>query len=166
MSEKTASAYLKSVKSSPLKAMKIAGAIKRMPVSKALDVLQFSKLKLASVFRSLVYSAMSNAENNHNLDVDNLYIEKIDIGRSYALRRFRARGRGKSGKIIKTFSNIRVTLAEMNEDIESKKEKNINNNKKEKAKAKAKVKKDNASSENKEAKEPQSEEKKSQPKKG
>ncbi len=112
MSEKIAIAYLKAVKSSPLKVMKVTGAIKNMPVSRALDVLKFSKLKLAPIVRGLVYSAMSNAENNHNLDVDNLYIQRIDVGRAFALKRFAARGRGKSSRILKTFSNIRVVLAE------------------------------------------------------
>ena len=69
-------------------------------------------LKIASTVRALVYSAMSNAENNHNMDVDNLYVKDVDVGRAFALRRFSARGRGKSSRILKTFSNIRVILAE------------------------------------------------------
>lgn len=112
MSEKIAFASLKTVKSSPLKVMKITGSLSGMPVSRALDVLKFSKLKLAPIVRGLIYSAMSNAENNHNLDVDNLYIKKIDIGRAFALKRFAARGRGKSSRILKTFSNIKVFVAE------------------------------------------------------
>ena len=112
MSEKTAVAYLKSVKSSPLKVMKVANAIKKMPVEKALNALRFSKLKLAPIIRSLVYSAMSNAENNHDMDVDNLYISRIDIGKAFTLKRFHTRGRGKSSRILKTYSNIRVVLAE------------------------------------------------------
>ncbi len=116
MSEKTAVAYLKSVKSSPLKVMKVAKGIRNMPVSRALDLLKFSKLKLAPVLRGLVYSAMSNAENNHDMDVDNLYIKRIDIGKAFVLKRFHTRGRGKSSRILKTFSNIRVVLAEREEE--------------------------------------------------
>lgn len=116
MSEKVAVAYLKSVKSSPLKVMKVARAIRNMPVDRALNLLQFSKLKLAPIMRALVYSAMSNAENNHNLDADNLYIKRIDIGKAFSLRRFAARGRGKSSKILKTYSNIRVVLAEIQDE--------------------------------------------------
>lgn len=123
MSEKIASAYLKSVKSSPLKVMKVANAVRNMPVSRALDVLKFSKLKLAPILRDLIYSAMSNAENNHNLDVDNLYIQKIDIGRAFALKRFHTRGRGKSSRIVKTFSNIRVVVAEAEDEDSAKKDK-------------------------------------------
>ncbi len=116
MSEKIAVAHLKAVKSSPLKVMRVAKGIQNMPVSKALDVLKFSKLKLSSVVRGLIYSAMSNAENNHNLDVDNLYVKRIDVGRSFALKRFSPRGRGKSSRILKTFSNIRVVLAQKAEE--------------------------------------------------
>jgi large subunit ribosomal protein L22 len=122
MSEKIASAYLKAVKSSPLKVMKVTGSIKKLPVTRALEVLQFSKLKLAPIVRALIYSAMANAENNHNLDVDNLYIKRIDIGRAFALKRFAARGRGKSSRILKTYSNIRVVLAEKEEEKVAKKE--------------------------------------------
>ena len=78
MTEKNSVAYLKAVKSSPLKVKKVAGGIVGMPVSKALDLLKFSKLKISSTIRALVYSAMSNAENNHNLDIDSLYIKRID----------------------------------------------------------------------------------------
>ncbi len=112
MTENLAKASLKSVKSSPLKVMKITKNITGTNVSHALKVLQFSNLKLASTIRSLVYSAMSNAENNHNMDIDNLYIKEINVGRAFALKRFSARGRGKSSKILKTFSNICVILAE------------------------------------------------------
>ncbi len=126
MSEKIAVAYLKAVKSSPLKVQKLTGNLTGMPVSRVLDVLKFSKLKLAPIVRGLVYSAMSNAENNHNLDVDNLYVSRIDVGRAFALKRFSARGRGKSSRILKTFSNIRVVLAEKKQEekiVKAKKEK-------------------------------------------
>ncbi|HLD76841.1 MAG TPA: uL22 family ribosomal protein, partial [Rickettsiales bacterium] len=99
--------------------MKVAGGVQNMPVAKALNLLKFSKLKLAATVRGLIYSAMSNAENNHNLDVDNLYVKKIDIGRAFALKRFATRGRGKSSRILKTFSNIRVVLAEKKEEKKS-----------------------------------------------
>lgn len=112
MTEKTAIASLQTVKSSPLKVMRVTKNITGRSVAEALKLLQFSKLKLAPILRALIYSAMSNAENNHNMDVDNLYVKEIDVGRAFALRRFAARGRGKSSRILKTFSNIRVILAE------------------------------------------------------
>ena len=112
MTQNLAVAYLSAVKSSPLKVMRVTKNVSGMPVSEALKFLQFSKLKIATVVKALVYSAMSNAENNHNMDVDKLYIKDVDVGRAFALRRFAARGRGKSSRILKTFSNIRVILAE------------------------------------------------------
>jgi len=115
MTEKVAVAYLSAVKSSPLKVMKLTGNLSGRPVSEVLKILKFCNLKLAPVVSGLVYSAMSNAENNHNMDVDNLYVKQIDIGRAFALKRFAARGRGKSSRILKTFSNVRVVLAEKQE---------------------------------------------------
>lgn len=112
MTEKIAVASLQTVKSSPLKVMRVTKNIVGRSVSESLKLLQFSKLKLAPIVRALICSAMSNAENNHNMDVDNLYVKEIDVGRAFALRRFAARGRGKSSSILKTFSNIKVILAE------------------------------------------------------
>jgi large subunit ribosomal protein L22 len=112
MKENLSVASLKSVKSSPVKVMKVTKNITGLKVSKALIFLDFSKLKISKIVKNVVYSAMSNAENNHNMDVDNLYIKDINVGRAFALKRFSARGRGKSSRILKTFSNIKVILAE------------------------------------------------------
>jgi large subunit ribosomal protein L22 len=116
MTQKLAVAYVNTVKSSPIKVMRITKNIVGRPVAEVLKLLQFSNLKLAPIVRAVVYSAMSNAENNHNMDVDNLYVKDVDVGRAFALRRFAARGRGKSSRILKTFSNIRVILAEKSEE--------------------------------------------------
>ena len=116
---KTAQATLKSVKSSPVKVMKITKNITGRPVSEVLMILQFSNLKLAPVIRALIYSAMANAENNHDMNIDDLYIKEINVGRAFALRRFAARGRGKSSRILKTFSNIKVILAQYDNDKET-----------------------------------------------
>ena len=112
MTQKIVKASQKVVKSSPVKVMRVTKNITGLKVSEALKLLQFSKLKISTTVRALVYSAMSNAENNHNMDVDNLYVKDVDVGRAFALRRFSARGRGRSSRILKTFSNIRVILAE------------------------------------------------------
>jgi large subunit ribosomal protein L22 len=110
--EKCAVAYLNAVKSSPLKVMKLTRNLTNLPVAEVLTKLKFCNLKIAKPVRELVYSAMSNAENNHNMDVDNLIIKRIDVGRAFALKRFSARARGRSSRILKTFSNIRVVLVE------------------------------------------------------
>ncbi len=108
------SAYLKSIKSSPLKIIKLTRNLRGMLVSDAIKNLKFCKLKVAPVVSSLIYSAMSNAENNHNLDIDNLIIDRIDVGKAFVLKRFSARARGRSNRITKTFSNIRVVLVANN----------------------------------------------------
>ena len=105
-------AYLNAVKSSPTKIMRVTKNISGLQVSQAIKLLTFSNLKSSTVVRALIYSAMSNAENNLNINIDNLYVEKIEVGKSFSLRRFATRGRGKSTRILKTFSNIRVTLIE------------------------------------------------------
>jgi len=109
---KIAKASQKALKSSPLKVMKITKNITGLKVSQALTILKFSKLKLSSTIRAIIYSAVSNAENNHNMDADNLYIKEINVGRAFALKRFSARGRGKSSRILKTYSNITVIVEE------------------------------------------------------
>lgn len=121
MTQKLAAASLKTVKSSPVKVMRVTKNITGRSVSEVLKLLQFSNLKLAPIIRAVVYSAMSNAENNHNMDVDNLYVKEVNVGRAFALRRFAARGRGKSSRILKTFSNLEVILAEKSADSAEKK---------------------------------------------
>lgn len=116
MKENIATASHESLKSSPIKVMKITKNITGKPVSEVLMTLQFSNLKLAPIVRALIYSAMSNAENNHNMDVDKLFIKEINVGRAFVLKRFSARGRGKSSRILKTYSNIKVILSQYNED--------------------------------------------------
>ena len=121
MTQKIVKASQKVVKSSPVKVMRVTKNITGLKVSEALKLLQFSKIKISTTIRALVYSAMSNAENNHNMDVDNLFIKEINVGRAFALKRFAARGRGKSSRILKTYSNITVILAEKESEEKLKK---------------------------------------------
>jgi len=109
---KIASSYLSSIKSSPLKVTKLTNNLTNMSVTEVLTKLKFCNLKIAKPVKDLLYSAMANAENNHNMDVDNLFIKRIDVGRAFALKRFSARARGRSSQILKTFSNIRIVLME------------------------------------------------------
>lgn len=112
MSDRISTASLKAVKGSPTKVMRVTKNIVGKSVSEVLKLLRFSNLRLAPTLRALVYSAMSNAENNHNLDTDVLYVKDVDVGRAFALKRSATRGRGKSSRILKTFSKVRVILAE------------------------------------------------------
>ncbi len=121
MTKKVAIASLKSIKSSPLKVRKVTNSIKGLSVKKALEILRFSNLKIAPVVYSLIYSAAANAENNHGMSADSLFVAGFQVGRAFALKRFSARGRGKSSRILKTFSNITVTLSEKETFLEIKK---------------------------------------------
>jgi large subunit ribosomal protein L22 len=105
-------AYLQSVKTSPLKVTRVTGAVTGMKASDAVRYLTFSNVKMAAYVKSLILSALSNAENNHNMDIDELYVEKFDVGKAFTLKRLSPRARGRSNRILKRFTNIRVYLAE------------------------------------------------------
>jgi len=105
-------AYLQSVKTSPLKVTRVTGAVTGMKASDAVRHLSFCNLKMGSYIKSLILSALSNAENNHNMDIDDLYVEKFDVGKAFTLKRMSARARGRSNRFLKRFTNIRVYLAE------------------------------------------------------
>jgi large subunit ribosomal protein L22 len=89
-----------------------ANLVRNMKASEAVLTLSFQVQKSCQIIRKLLLSAIANAENNHNMDVDNLFVKRIDVGRAFALKRFSARARGRSSQILKTFSNIRVVLVE------------------------------------------------------
>lgn len=113
--KKTAEAKLRSVKASPIKLGALARSIKGMPVNKASMALTFSKKAVASELNKLLKSAMANAENNHGLDIDNLIIDRVDVGKAMVMKRFRARAKGRGCRILKPFSNIRIVLIEKGE---------------------------------------------------
>lgn len=109
---KTAEAHLKSVRISPIKLSAVTRSITGMPVNKAVMALTFSNKAIAGAVNKLLKSAMANAENNHGLDIDNLFIERIDVGKSMVMKRFRARAKGRGARILKPFSNMRIVLIE------------------------------------------------------
>ncbi len=116
MSEKKfAQAYLKSLLVSPIKLNKITRAIAGLPVEKAMMQLDFCNLKSAKAVRDLLKSAMMNAENNHGMDIDKLIIHRIDSGKAFVMKRFRARARGRGNRILKPFCNLRIILTEVEE---------------------------------------------------
>jgi len=113
--KKTAEAHLKSVKVSPIKLSALARSITGMPVNKAVMALTFSNKSIAVVLNKLLKSAMANAENNHGLDIDNLFISRVDVGKSMVLKRFMPRAKGRGCRILKPFSNVRIILMEKGE---------------------------------------------------
>ena len=85
-------------------------------LERALAELQFSRKRIAQDVRKCVMSAVANAENNHGLDVDDLVVSEAYVGKNMVLKRFQARGRGRSGRILKPFSQITVIVREARDD--------------------------------------------------
>ena len=100
----------KMLKTSPQKLNLVAALIRRKPVAKALADLAFSKKRVAIDVRKTLQSAIANAENNHNLDVDDLIVAEAWVGKSLVLKRGQPRARGRYGKIMKPFSQITIKV--------------------------------------------------------
>ena len=111
----------KSLKSSPQKTNLVLGLIRGLKVEKAINNLIFSKRRISGDILKILKSAISNAENNHQLDIDKLFVKEASVGKSMVLKRFRPRARGRAGKILKTFSRIRILVQEK-EELEEKKQ--------------------------------------------
>ncbi len=93
----------------------VAALIRGRKVEEALNVLSFSKRAMAVDVKKVLQSAIANAENNHNLDVDALVVSEASVGKSITMKRFHARGRGKSTRIEKPFSRIRIVVEQSEE---------------------------------------------------
>ncbi len=115
MNQKTAEAFLKSIRISPIKLSAVTRTISRMPANKAVVALSFSNKAIAKDVKKVLKSAMANAENNHGMDIDNLVIHRIDVGKAMVMKRFRARAKGRGARILKPFSNLRIVLIEKGE---------------------------------------------------
>ncbi len=110
MAEFEVKAVARFVRISPRKVHKIIGAVKKMPVEAGLNRLHFMPQKAARLVEKVVRSAVANAENNHDLDVDTLVIQNITADQGPTLKRFRARARGRGTRILKRSSHITVIL--------------------------------------------------------
>ena len=106
LSDVEAMAKLSSLRTSPRKLNLVAQSIRGLPVQRALNELEFSPKRIAADVRKALYSAISNAENNHNLDIDNLVVAQAFVGKNLVMKRFSARARGRSSRILKPFSEI------------------------------------------------------------
>ena len=95
----------------------VAESIRGHSVEDALSQLAFSKRRIAGDVRKIVQSAVANAENNHDLDVDRLYIAEATVGRAMVLKRWRPRARGRTAQILKPFSNLTVIVREREEPL-------------------------------------------------
>ena len=112
LGETEAQAVLSNVRISPRKLNLVAGLIRNRGAAEAVATLTFSKRRIAQDVKKVLQSAIANAENNHQLDVDRLVVTRAEVGKSIVMRRFHARGRGKSAQIEKWFSHIKIVVAE------------------------------------------------------
>ncbi len=115
IADNEAIAVCKMVRISPQKLNLVAGLIRGKKVEKALADLTFSKRRIAGDVKKVLESAIANAENNHGLDVDSLVVAEASVGKSLVMKRFRPRARGRTGKILKPFSRIRIMVREVEE---------------------------------------------------
>ena len=116
VAENEAMAVSRMLRTSPRKLNLVAGLIRRKPVGKALDELLFSKKRIAGDVRKCLQAAIANAENNHNLDVDELIVAEAYVGKSLILKRGRPRARGRFGKIEKPFSQLTIKVRQVEEN--------------------------------------------------
>lgn len=107
-----AKAIVRNLRVSPQKLNLVAGLIRGKKVSQALAELEFSHKRIAVDVRKCVLSAIANAENNHGLDPDDLVVSEAYVGKNLVMKRFKARGRGRSSGIFKPFSQITVVVRE------------------------------------------------------
>ena len=113
LSETEAKAVARMLRVSPQKLNLVAGLIRGKKVSSALADLEFSRKRIARDVRKCLESAIANAENNHDLDVDELIVAEAHVGKALVLKRFHPRGRGRMGKILKPFANLTIVVRQV-----------------------------------------------------
>ncbi|WP_043340445.1 50S ribosomal protein L22 [Belnapia moabensis] len=110
--ETEAQAILRNIRVSPRKLNLVAGLIRGRRAQDAIATLAFSKRRIAQTVKKTLESAIANAENNHQLDVDQLVVSRAEVGRSQVMKRFSARGRGRAARVEKWFSHLKIVVAE------------------------------------------------------
>ncbi len=115
LAENEAKAYVHAIRTSPRKLNLVAQSIRGLDAERALNALSFSRRRIAQDVKKVLQSAIANAENNHMLDVDRLMVAEATVGRTFVIKRFRARARGRIGRLEKPFSNLTVIVREREE---------------------------------------------------
>ena len=105
---------------SPIKLNNVAKLIVDKKVDKAVNQLRFSKKRISISVLKVLNAAISNAENNNQMDIDNLYVKEAFVGKSLSMKRFRPRAKGRASKIIKPFSKLTIIVEERKKNIEKK----------------------------------------------
>ncbi len=115
LSDDEARAISRHIRTSPQKLNVVAAAIRGKNADAALAELTFSNRRVSNDVRKVLESAIANAENNHQLDVDRLFVKEAFVGKTLVMKRFRARARGRVGRIQKPMSNLTVVVKEREE---------------------------------------------------
>ena len=115
VADNEAMAKLRMLKTSPQKLNLVAAMIRGKKVEKAMADLTFSKKRISDDVKKCLQSAVANAENNHNLDVDELVVAEAWVGKNLTMKRGRPRARGRFGRIIKPFSELTVVVRQVEE---------------------------------------------------
>jgi large subunit ribosomal protein L22 len=113
LADNEAKAVTRMLRVSPQKLNLVAGMIRGKKVASALADLQFSRKRIAKDVRKCLESAIANAENNHELDVDELIVAEAHVGKALVLKRFTPRGRGRVGRIFKPFANLTIVVRQV-----------------------------------------------------
>ena len=116
LNEIEAQACLRGLRTSPRKLNLVARTIRGKPAAAALAELTFSHRRIARDVKKVLEAAIANAENNHQLDVDRLYVKEATGGRAFVLKRFHTRGRGRSARVEKYFAHLTVVVRESVEE--------------------------------------------------
>ena len=116
LKENEAKAVARTLRVSPQKLNLVAASIRGKKVQSALADLTFSRKRIAGTVKKTLQSAIANAENNHDLDVDSLVVSEAYVGKSIVMKRFRVRGRGRASRILKPFSNLTIVVREVEEE--------------------------------------------------
>ena len=116
LDDNEAKAVLHNVRVSPQKLNVVAQMIRGLAVDKALATLTFSRKRISDDVRKVLQSAIANAENNHQLDIDRLFVKEASVGCSMVMKRFRPRARGRVARIRKPFAHLTVVVREREEE--------------------------------------------------
>lgn len=113
LKDNEAKAVARTIRVSPQKLNLVAAMIRGKKVNTALADLTFSRKRIASTVKKTLESAIANAENNHDLDVDSLVVAEAHVGKSIVMKRFHVRGRGRASRIEKPFSHLTIVVREV-----------------------------------------------------
>ncbi len=115
LADSEAKSIVRNLRVSPQKLNLVATMIRGLDVNKAIAALSFSRRRIADDVKKALQSAIANAENNHSLDVDRLFVKEAHVGKGLVMKRFRARAKGRGARILKPFSHLTIIVGERGE---------------------------------------------------